>query len=64
MRFYLFLTILFCLLIEDCLSEVCSGGIFTGQYEKYAWMLYIIIRIAFWFGVAWIMHRKKIYIAL
>jgi hypothetical protein len=45
-------------------SQICDGGMFTGNEFRWAWVLFTIVRIAFWVGVAWVLHYKKYYVAL
>lgn len=42
----------------------CTGGMFKGQLERGAVILFMLVRIVFWFGVAGLLHYKKWYWAL
>jgi len=45
-------------------QSVCTGGIFNGVHQRYAQLLWILLRIAFWFGVAGVLHFRGWYWAL
>ena len=48
----------------DCHSTLCAGGMFKGSTRNYAIVVFTLVRIAFWFGVAGVLHYKKWYYAL
>lgn len=51
---------------SDCnkIDSYCGGSMFAGVHEKWAVLLWILGRIAFWFGVAGVLHRRGWYWAL
>jgi hypothetical protein len=52
-----------CLGVNDCQS-VCHGGLFAGHQERWAELLWILLRIGFWIGVAGVLHYRGWYWAL
>ena len=44
--------------------DVCGTGAFAGVHEKYAMLVWILCRIAFWIGVAGVLHWRGWYWAL
>ena len=45
-------------------NGVCHSGAFAGVHEKYAMLVWILCRIAFWIGVAGVLHWRGWYWAL
>jgi hypothetical protein len=45
-------------------TSFCTGGMFDDHPERYAQLAWTIFRIAFWTGVAGVLHRNKWYWAL
>eukprot|EP00041_Stephanoeca_diplocostata_P037392 m.1411038 g.1411038 ORF g.1411038 m.1411038 type:complete len:352 (-) comp25028_c0_seq4:2574-3629(-) len=44
--------------------SICDGGIFQGSHERWAMLVWVLLRIAFWVGVAGLLHRHRWYWAL
>ena len=42
-------------------TSKCHGGIFDGQYVRYAGTVFVICRVLFWITIAYGLHRIKWY---